>query len=308
MQANLTTRKCEARSILKPWTGIAVGAGLALWLSLATTGVAQPLPKVPPVDLGQLKPGDFSDAEVELPYYLAHFHRVANSVSEEGELRGFFDLSVWRGQVNHKTYNARVMENCLSLAFFYCTQRSWNPYYGDSALRQRLESALDYWCRMQSPEGKFSEYGPQEWNLAATAFATKFMGETLRLLHGGPPIDAGLSERVWLAQRKAIMIVLNDPEMWQHGVDYSNQYSNVWAGGLGYLALRADPELEARLRQRIEESITAFQSPAGYFYERGGPDWGYNLGTHHSNLHVAWHYARGTDLEPIFITPFSTAT
>jgi hypothetical protein len=280
---------------------LSITVGLALALSLAATSLAQPLPKVAPVDLSKLKPSDFSNDEMELPYYLAHFHRVANSVLDKGEHRGFFDLSVWRGQVNHKTYNARIMENCLSLAFFYCTNRPWNPYYGDDALRRRLEAALDYWCRMQSPDGKFSEYGPQEWNLAAAAFATKFMGETLRLLNSGPPIDAKLHEAVWQAQRKAIMIVLNDAEMWQHGVDYSNQYSNVWAGGLAYLAIRPDAELQTRLRQRIEDSVAAFQSPAGYFYERSGPDWGYNLGTHHSNLHLAWHYTRGTDLEQTFV-------
>jgi hypothetical protein len=38
------------------------------------------------------------------------------------------------------------------------------------------------------------------------------------------------------------------------------------------------------------------QSPVGYFYEAGGPDWGYNLNTHHSNFLMAWHYARGTSL------------
>jgi hypothetical protein len=287
--------------IWKPLTVVQVIAGFGLVLSLAGICEPQQLTKVTAADLSQLKPEDFSDDELTFPYYLAHFHRVANSVLDQGAHRGFFDLSVWRGRNNHKIYNARVMENCLSLAFFYCTKRPWNPYYGDDALRQRLEAALGYWVRMQSPDGKFSEYGQQEWNLAATAFATKFMGETLRLLREGPPIDVKLKEEVWQAQRKAILIELNDPALWQHGVNYSNQYSNVWAGGLAYLALRPDPELESRLRQRIQESVTAFQSPAGYFYERGGPDWGYNLGTHHSNLHLAWHYVLGKDLEPIFV-------
>lgn len=43
------------------------------------------------------------------------------------------------------------------------------------------------------------------------------------------------------------------------------------------------------------------QSPAGYFYEAGGPDLGYNLNTHHSNLHGAWHYTRGTERGEIFL-------
>jgi hypothetical protein len=39
----------------------------------------------------------------------------------------------------------------------------------------------------------------------------------------------------------------------------------------------------------------------GYFYEQRGADWGYNLGTHHSNIWMVWHYARGTELGRLVI-------
>lgn len=39
----------------------------------------------------------------------------------------------------------------------------------------------------------------------------------------------------------------------------------------------------------------------GYFYEKDGPDWGYFLGTHHSDIHAAWHYAHNTDRAKYFI-------
>ena len=107
------------------------------------------------------------------------------------------------------------MENILSLAFFYSTKRPWNQYYASPAVRLRLEAALDFWCRMQHSDGRFSEYSPQRWNLPATAFATKFIGEALALLHGGPPIDAKLYERVVKANRRAIRIVMTDPALLQ---------------------------------------------------------------------------------------------
>ena len=75
-------------------------------------------PQVPPVDWSKLKPEDFSDDELDLPYYLGNFHKLANSVVETGENRGFMDLSVWRSPQDNKPYNARIMENILSLAFF----------------------------------------------------------------------------------------------------------------------------------------------------------------------------------------------
>jgi hypothetical protein len=252
--------------------------------------------KVPPVDWSKLKPEDFSDDELDLPYYLGNFHQLANSVVETGENRGFIDLPVWRSQQDNKPYNARIMENILSLAFFYSTKRPWNQYYASAAVRDRLEAALDFWCRIQSPDGRFSEYGPRQWNLAATAFATKFMGQTLTLLRTGPPINPALMTRVVAADRRAIQIVLTDPDLYRHGKDFTNQYTNMWAGALAFLKLYPDPNLNQMVRRNIQDNSKVFQSPVGYFYEARGPDWGYNLGTHHSNLAMTWHYARGSDL------------
>jgi hypothetical protein len=258
-------------------------------------------PYVPPVDFSKLRPSDFSDDELDIPFYLAHFHRVANSVVETGEDRGFINIAVWRGVQDNKPYNARIMENILSLAYFYSTKRPWNQYYASPAVRVRLQAALDFWCRIQSPEGKFSEYGPQRWNLAATAFATKFMGETLRLLEAGPAIDKTTLDRVIKADRRAIYFVLTDPDFHQHGKDFTNQFTNAWAGGLAYLSLYPDLELSRLLQRRIREDSRIFQSVAGYFYEARGPDFGYDLGTHHSNLWMSWHYARRTPLARILI-------
>lgn len=279
---------------------------LLLSFAFASNGAAQtaspnPWPEVPPADFSKLKPSDFSDDELDLPYYLAHFHRLANNVVAEGENRGFINIAVWRNPQDNRPYNARIMENILSLAFFYTTKRPWNQYYASPAVRMRLEAALDFWCRIQNSDGQFSEYGPQRWNLPATAFATKFMGQTLTLLHHGPPIDAKLHDRVIKADRKAIRVVLTDPALLAHGKNYTNQYTNVFAGGLAYLKLYPDPEITGLLRRRIRETTDVFQSPVGYFYEARGPDWGYNLGTHHSNLLMSWHYTRAMPIGRILV-------
>ena len=38
------------------------------------------LPEVPPADLARLTPQDFSDEDLDLPYYLEHLHTIANAV------------------------------------------------------------------------------------------------------------------------------------------------------------------------------------------------------------------------------------
>jgi len=259
---------------------------------------AAALPPVPPLDSSKIKPSDFSDADLDMPFALSHFARLANSMLLEGPDAGFLTLSVWRGTANLHPYNARIMENILTLTWFYVTDRPWNQYRGHPALRARLELALTYWCGLQGPGGEFSEYGVKEWNLAATSFAVKFFAEALRLLKqaGSPAIDSVLHQRAIDAIHKAMRSVLFDPEMYSHGLTFSNQYTNIFAGGAAFLAMYPDAELEARLHQRLAEAGTKLQSPCGYMYEGDGPDLGYTLNTHHENLAMAWNYWRGTPL------------
>jgi hypothetical protein len=275
--------------------------GFLLVLGMGWQAAAAGFDPIPTADLSKLKPADFSDDELDLPFYLAHLRELADSVVASGPDRGFIDIAVWRPASGDKPYNARIMENILSLAYFYTTQRPWNVYYGSKPLRQRLEAALEFWCRIQSPEGKFSEYEPQGWNLAATAFATKFMGRALILLRAGPPIDGALLARVEAADRKTIQIGLTDPGLWEHGRQYANQYTNLWAGCLEYLHVLPDGALEQSFWKRVADGLKEFQSPAGFFYESGGADFGYNSDTHQHNLEVAYQWTRGTARARAFV-------
>ncbi|MDA0711348.1 MAG: hypothetical protein O3B73_14190, partial [bacterium] len=256
---------------------------------------------IPSVSLSDLSPNAFSDNELDLPYALAHFKQFADAVLLDGPDRGFINISVWRRPQDNVPHNARIMENCLALVYFYCTHRPWNPYYNHPALRERVEAALTFWCTIQSPDGRFSEYGPEKWNLAATAFATKFMGQGLQLLSRNSTIDAHLHQRVVESDRNALHAVFTDEAFQTHGKSFTNQYANAWGGALAYLNLYPDPEIEALFDRRLEESLTNFQSPVGYFYEKDGPDWGYFFGTHHSDIHAAWHYSHSSDRAATFI-------
>lgn len=259
------------------------------------------MPDLPEITLVDLSPNDFANNELDIPYYLTHFKQFADSVLLDGPDRGFINISVWRRPKDNVPHNARIMENCLSLIYFYCTNRPWNPYFNHPALKERLEAALTFWCSIQSPDGRFSEYGAQKWNLAATAFATKFMGQGLQLLHKNPTIDAQLYKRVIETDRKALQAVFTDDAFQKHGQSFTNQYANAWGGALAYLNLYPDSEIESLFDQRLKESHTKFQSPVGYFYEKDGPDWGYFMGTHHSDIHAAWHYAHNTNRAQHFI-------
>jgi hypothetical protein len=259
-----------------------------------------------PADMDLISPDAIPDHLADLPvghgaghridYYIGNFHQLANAVRPVPPAKGFIDIPVWRRPGDNRPYNARVMENITTLAWFYTQEPSWNPYYGNPDLRWRLESALRFWLSIQHSDGRFSEYGYQRWNLPATAFATKFMGETLELLETGPPIDQELHENVRLANRKALMTVFTMDELHDHGRRFSNQYGNAFTGALSYLHMNPDDtELREAFEARLETSLEDFQSPAGYFYETDGPDWGYAFGTHLSNVLMAWFYAKEDD-------------
>src|SRR3954463_15168417 len=85
---------------------------------------------VPRVDWSKLKPADFRDDELDIPFFLDHFHELVNGIQETGPERGWINIRVWRGEAQQRSYNARVMESYLTVAYFYCTDRPWNIYHG----------------------------------------------------------------------------------------------------------------------------------------------------------------------------------
>ena len=259
------------------------------------------LNQVKSVDLTQVDPILFSKEEWFIPYYLFHFPRVANSLIDSGTNKGYIDIAVWRTPDVNKPYNARIMENILNLVWFYTTDSAWNPYYNDPALQTQIEATLTFWCNIQNKDGMFSEYAPERWSLAPTAFATKFVGRALNLLEDGPSIDKDLLDRANECLRKALFVSLTDSALWAHGRNFTNQYENLWGGAMMYLQNHPDKAIDQLLTNRLNDSMCEFQSPCGYFYEKNGPDWGYNLSTHHSDLQVAWNFVRNTRLEDYFI-------
>lgn len=277
--------------------------GIGCWAATSAilSGAWDPLPSV---DFSKISPAQFSDEELDLVGPLANFKTVAESVVEDGPDRGFIDIKVWRDPSANKTFNARVMENVLSLIWFYTADRSWNPYYGNPALRSRIEASLDFIARLQAPDGSFTEKNATDPVLPATAFMTKFLGEGLELLcaAGAPAIDPSVLERARATQRKAVEATLTRDDFYRSGRFFTNQYGNIWPGGQAWFHLHPDePVLKAKWEERFKDSLRDFQSSAGYFYERNGPDFGYTLHTHASNSRGVWLYLKGTPYAEEFL-------
>jgi len=261
---------------------------IALWVLSGSAASAQPAwPVVEPADFNKLSLNDFADHELEVPYFLYHFSRVANGVVETGPDRGFLNLAVNRPPQFNAPYNARVMEMQMALAYFYATNRPWNRYYGDPAVRVRLEAMLQRWSEIPNADGLFAEYSPTNFGLAPTGFGSMAASQALELIiRSGLPFDAAVIERARAALRKALVALFTREDMKRDARQYSNQLSGSFSAALRYLSLWPDAELETLTSAAIVYASQNDQSPAGFHYEQGGADVGYST-VHDTNLRVA---------------------
>lgn len=272
---------------------------------------AQSWTPVPSADFASLSLSQFADHEIEVPYYLFHFAQVANAVVETGTDRGFLNIKVNREPVDNQPYNARIMENQLSLAYFYTANRPWNPYRSHPAVRVRLEAMLDRWARIQNQpgsvdgnfDGLYAEYSATNWSQAPTSFGIMHAAEAMDLIRDAAvPFDATVMENARVALRRALIALFTRADMRSHARQWSNQFNGSYHAALIYLENWPDAELDSAFAKAVADSAAQDQSPAGFYYEQEGPDFGYS-GVHDNNLRVALPRLRArADLLPTVVT------
>lgn len=261
---------------------------------------AQSWTPVPPADFSSIQSSQFADHELDVPYHLRHFAQVANAVIENTTAingvtypRGFLNIKVNREPVDNVPHNARILEMQMVLAFFYTADRPWNPYRGNLSVRQRLEAMMNLWTTMQAPEGSshaglFTEYSPTNWSMAPTSFGVMAAAQAVDMIHAsGLPFDATVLGNTKTTLRRALMALFTREDMRRHARQWSNQFNGAYHAALIYLERWPDAELDAAFVQAVKDSSAQDQSPAGFWYEQDGPDFGYS-GVHDNNLRVAW--------------------
>jgi hypothetical protein len=281
-----------------------------IFLALGITGLSAQWTPVPSAEFSQLQLSQFADHEVEVPYYLRHFAQVANAVVETGTDLGFLNIKVNREPADNQPYNARIMEMQMALAYFYTADRPWNPYRGSTAVRVRLEAMLDRWSRIQNQpgsgdgnfDGLFAEYSTTNWSLAPTAFGSRAAAEALDLIiDSGQPFDTAILENARVSLRRALMAVFTRSDMRSAGREYSNQFTGIYHAALIYLENWPDTELDAAFVAAVNASAAQDQSPAGFWYEQGGPDFGYSS-VHETSMRMALpRFRNRADLMPLLI-------
>jgi autotransporter-associated beta strand protein len=280
-----------------------------LWCAWAAAASAQSWTPVPAADFSTIQLSQFADHELDVPYHLNHFAQVANSVVENTTTidgvtypRGFLNIKVNREPKDNMPYNARILEMQMALAFFYTADRPWNPYRGSVPVRQRLEAMMNLWTTMQAPEGHpsaglFTEYSASNWSMAPTSFGVMAAAQAVdMILASGLPFDEAILDNAKTTIRRALMALFTREDMRRHARQWSNQFNGAYHAALIYLERWPDAQLDAAFVQAVKDSSAQDQSPAGFWYEQDGPDFGYSA-VHDNNLRVAWPRLRQrTDL------------
>ncbi|MDJ1113824.1 hypothetical protein [Microbacterium dauci] len=248
--------------------------------------VSGPLPEVAPIQGSSIDLAAFDGLEQDVAPYLGNVARLANSVHDDNPTNyGFITCGCWRpGQ---GTNDARVMENVLTLGYFYATDRPWNAYFHDEALGLRFNAAVQFLLTRQNADGSFPQGGGDLESRAATGFALELYAELLDLLETDPTIDPRLTDQLTAALKRAAGWFLEDVEVWgPRGDQFANQVASGLVGISNLVHRFDDPTLRARFEERLTEHRATSQSEAG-FYRDGTVAHRYSLEVESEDL-VGW--------------------
>jgi hypothetical protein len=260
--------------------GIGLGIGIG-GAAHAASAALSPLAQVPLLPVGAPVRSQFAAGEQLYAGYLAIAGPMANDMNDSDTAdRGFLGGGWWRDP--NAAYNARVQEHVSTLSWFYANSRGWNPYFGDVALRDRLDAAIGHYLSLQQADGSFPEYSRDEHSLSATAFGLGYLAKTLRNLRSSAdPFLYGRRSQLNDVLKKGMNWLLNPANgSWGNGsgpTAWANQICAGLAGATVALQLTPDPAIQALLDNRMPFFAQHGQSPAGFFYEFNGMDVGYNF-------------------------------
>jgi len=195
----------------------------------------------------------------EVPRLISQLNR--NPISED---YGCFDRNYWHYNIIDFPC-ARMQEAALTLALLYEIRHRDNPYYNKKIILEWINSALEYWLKIQNRNGSFNEWYPNENSFVATAFSSYAISETLLqlkdLINSRDDIISGLIKAGRFISRKKESRVVN-------------QETGAAIALYNIYLLTDDEFFKEKSFEKIEFIINE-QTEEGWFNEYGGADMGY---------------------------------
>jgi hypothetical protein len=250
----------------------------------------QPVPEVNAIDKRQWKPDEYG-----LLGPFVNFAHMANSVvTAPGLLQGWFAEPLCRHH-SYFPFNARVMENYWSLAFFLGYPAPWNIYYRDPGVRARLELTLRYTFKLLGADGAVPEIDDVPSTLlagdrmvASGGFGAEALAGTLEW--AGEQLSPRLRRELIVNLRKVVTLVLTSKIHMAHAGVVTNQYLGALSAGIRLARRTGDAALRRLVERASDPLLNDLVSPLGYLYESDGADtFGYFMHTTIYRLITAYH-------------------
>ena len=231
-----------------------------------------------------------SSFRTALPYWRVAQAEIARLLSWQdrepfSKTYGCFDRTFWSWKFTDFP-GARFQEGVYALAYLFCRAFPDNPFATDQRALDWARAGMRFWQHIQYSDGSLDEAYPFEHSLAATAFASFYVGEAFLLLRNYVPSDEQDGLRLTLV-RAADWLCRNDE---YHGV-LSNHLAAAAAALIVAFQISGETRYEQRSRYFLQR-IYDHQSDEGWYEEYGGADPGYQT---HATFYLARVWQRTAD-------------
>jgi len=208
--------------------------------------------------------------EAEVAWVVASVERILAQIDHDplSPTWGCAHLDFWRDKTSDVA-DTRRQEAMYPLALLYTGDFPGSGRRGDRRLLAAIEALLDFWCRVQYPDGAFDEWYKGERAFAAPAFSVHAAARTLMLVE--PDLPAALAARTRTAIRKGA-----DWLAARHDL-FKTNHEAVGVGALAFAgALLGDDRFQAAAEAKVD-AILAVQTAEGWFPEVRHVDPGYTF-------------------------------
>jgi len=190
---------------------------------------------------------------------------------------GCFDRQYWHYATTDFAC-AEYQESVPTLAHLYLIDHARNPYHACPQILEWINAGLDFWTRIQHPNGSFAEWYPNENSMSVTPFSAYAISETLLVM--GDLINC--RERVTASLEKAADWLMSAKDL-----RVANHYAATPVA-LYNMFLLTGRRSYVEAARSILKDLSRLQDDEGWFVEYGGADVGYTSVTLYylANLYV----------------------
>ena len=196
---------------------------------------------------------------------------------------GSFSRNYWHYKILADSPSSTDQQGVLALSCIYLLNLKSNNFYLNSNLLDPIEASIYYWTKLQSKDGSFSEWYPNEHSHVATAFTSYAISESLLLLKD--KINVKILEKATSSLKKS-------GDWLNKNIDTTALNHTAGAVAALYnIYLLTGEKIYLEVCHKNLNTLIGLQDKEGWFPEYGNADPGY-LGVSIDYLAKYWHKSK----------------